>query len=287
MFILCIILTIPFLAFYWRYIDLRNLFLIDVYETRLLFRNIKVPLIGYLVSPLSRVILPILIVIFIEKKEKIYAIVSIVLILIIYLCGSTKSIFIGIIAIIFFYKGNYEKKLERFIKLILLISISGIIFYYLFNNLFFIDTFIRRLFFLPYKLENVYFDFFQNNYTYGMHTFLGEIFHSKNYYGELGIYVGKTLMGQVGMNANVGVLTEGFLSFGVMGIFIAAILICTFFLIMNSLNIDKKYFGIIFVYIYYINTSFLFTLMLTHGLMFLILFSYLFLKDTNKSKINV
>jgi len=45
---------------------------------------------------------------------------------------------------------------------------------------------------------------------------------------------------------------------------------------MRKLDIDPDYYGIIFAYVYIINTSFVETLLVTHGLLFLIVFSAMF-----------
>lgn len=95
------------------------------------------------------------------------------------------------------------------------------------------------------------------------------------------LYVGQEVMGYEGLSANVGVLTDGFLSFGYIGLALYCIIIVIFFIYVKSINIDPAYFGIFFVYIYYINTSLLSTLLLTHGLFFFCIFCFLIKKENS------
>jgi hypothetical protein len=87
-------------------------------------------------------------------------------------------------------------------------------------------------------------------------------------------------MGNEGFNANVGVIPDGFISLGWAGIIINSILISYTFLLLDRFRIDPMFFGIIFIYIYYFNTAFLGTMLLTHGYLFLLVFAFFSLKTT-------
>src|SRR5699024_265805 len=126
--------------------------------------------------------------------------------------------------------------------------------------------------------NTVYNNFFKNNFTELSHSPFGLSLSYKNFPGALSRYVGEFVMEKPGLNANVGVFTEGYISFGFLGLIIFAVIITLIILYLKMCKIDKKFFGIIMVYIYYLNTAFLSTLLLTHGMMFLLLFSYYFLR---------
>lgn len=278
--VLAIILFIPFIFYYIKYINLNNLFLKDVYETRLLFREIDAPFfMGYIREPLSRIILPFLIVYFLKKKKIGYVFAFACMIIYIYLCGALKSIFMGLILALFFYKGTYKDKVTYFLICLFLALILGIILFYTIGNLTITGTLLRRIFFVEPRLENVYFDFFRNNYTYYSHTGLGFIDYPYNL--PIPLYVGQEVMGYEGLSANVGVLTDGFLSFGYIGLALSCVILVVFFIYVKSINMDPAYFGIFFVYIYYINTSLLSTLLLTHGLFFFCIFCFLIKKENS------
>lgn len=281
--ILALIGLIPFIIFYGKYIDIKNLFLIDVYKTRALFREVGVSGIGYLIAPITRIICPILIAYSIKYNKRRYIIINLFIILYIYLCGAVKSILIGAVAVFVFYRGGYEEKPLIFVKIVLFLTLGGILIYFLNSNLFLLDGFVRRVFFIPPKLDAEYYRFFNNNNnTFWMHTAIGELLNKRSEillgYDSLSMYVGEILMKKQGFNANVGVLTEGYVSMGYLGILIHSIIISWIYRLISIMNINPILYGIIFVYIYYLNTAFISPLLLTHGLLFLFLFSQLFLK---------
>lgn len=289
--IISAILILPFLL-YLPYINISNLWLVNVYSTRAIFRSLTVPLVGYINAPLARIILPVLIVRGIEKKDKFQITYGITLILYLYLCGAVKSIFFGLIAVVLFYFGTYEDKIERFINAIIVFSYAGLALYMLTENVYLIDVFIRRVIFTPAYLNSVYNDFFADNFTYLTHSPFGFLFEGMenipNLNGALSFFVGERVLGEVGLNANVGVFTEGYISFGLIGLVIFAIIIALIFNYFKFINLEPKYFGIFFVYIYYFNTSFLSTLLMTHGLLFLIIIApFILKKEENEYDENI
>ncbi|QSS99780.1 hypothetical protein IMZ31_17215 [Pontibacillus sp. ALD_SL1] len=281
---LSLILISPFIILYYKYIDLKNLLLIDVYQTRALFRNISIPLTGYIYAPLVRIILPVLIVRNIEYRKWLKVTLFFSMIVYVYLCGALKSVFIGLFALLLFYKGNYTQKVVNFLKSISFLSFFGIALEAILGNVFLLDSFIRRVFFVPPFLNNIYIDHFTGNHTYLSHSPLGLGLVEDKIGGSLSMYVGEVVMGLEGLNANVGVFTEGYVSFGIPGSIFFSVLICGVFLFIKMIKISPKYFGIVFVYIYYLNTAFLSTLLLTHGLFFFLVFSALFLREGNDNK---
>lgn len=282
-----IVMFLPFLA-YFKYINIKNLLFIDVYETRTLFRKVNIGINDYLLAPLSRIILPMLIIRKLEIKHYKKALLFFVMIVYLYLCGALKSVFIGLIALLVFYRGSYIKKALLFSQGIAFLTITGSLIAYLSGNLFLVDAFIRRVFFIPPYLENLYINYFTNNYTYLSHSPFGlNIVENKYNIEPLSLWFGEVVMGQPGLNANIGLLTEGYISFGIFGGIFFGILISLILLFFKMVNLDPKYFGILFVYIYYFNTSFLSTLLLTHGLFFLIIISYYFFREQDFGKVNI
>lgn len=275
------VLLIPFIILYYDKINLKNLLLIDIYDTRLSFREINMGILGYIISPLTRVLGPILMAYSIHYKNKRYFLFSLFIIVYIFLCGAVKSIFIGIFAVIIFYKGDYIDKPIIFAKIILILTIGGMMIYYINENLFLLDGFVRRVFFTSPYLDNIYYNYFNGNHTLGMHTDIGEFFGLRDKilhgYSSLSMFIGDGIMKESGSNANVGVLTEGYVSFGILGSIFSSIIIAIIYNIIRCTRMDSFLFGVIFTFIYYLNTSFILTLMLTHGLGFFLIFSILFL----------
>lgn len=274
--ILVLILFLPFVFYYIKYINIKNLFLIDVYQTRDLFRTVSNRLTGYLEAPLVRILLPYLIIRSYTDKRWAKVILFCIMVLYIFLCGALKSIYFGLLAAIYFYKRGYREKINFFLISLNLTSIFGYFLNYIFGIKEIVNI-IRRIFFVPARLGTFYTEFFKGNYTYMSHSPLG-LGIVPNKYGDLSLYFGSNVMNEPGLNANVGVFIEGFISFGIIGCALIIILFNILITYFNSLDINPMYAGIIFVYIYYLNTAFLSTLLVTHGLLFLIFFAYLYLR---------
>lgn len=282
LFIICLILFIPFLSFIDK-INIKNLFLEDIYDSRSIFGNIGGTVVGYIKEPLARVLLPLVLIISIDRKKVFYIICSSLMILYIFLCGGLKSILFGFLCIIFFYKGSYTKKLKNFVIVLFLAELLGIILYFAFQ----IDTIIsiyRRLFVLPPRLNQYYVEFFNNDWTYYRHSGLSWIADPRLKGMDISHFVGEYVV-KTGTNANTGIFVEGYYSFGLIGGFLYLIIPLAIISYLKNLNFNNKFYGIFFVYIYYFNTSIFSTLILTHGLLlFLIVFS-VFVRNTETNKL--
>lgn len=276
---LCVVIFLPYLE-YFKDINLKNLLLIDVYETRETFSNYQSAYRGYTNAILARILLPVLSVIKLEKKQYGMMVLYLVMILYLFLGGALKSIFMGLLAIVFFYKGTYTQKVLRFLKSLSLVIYAGIFVYLISSNTFLLDAFVRRVFFVPPYLGNYYYELFKDNLTYLSHSPFGLGIVDYPYNLPIVQYVG-VVMGEPGSSPNIGVITEGLFSFGFLGGVFVALIISLIVFYFHSINIDKKYFGILFIYIYYFNTSLFSTLLLTHGLFFLMVFAYFFLREKN------
>lgn len=276
--IISFLLFLPYPILYNQYIRVENLWLKNVYLTRSLFRQVAKPFTGYLTAPLVRVLLPIVIVENLEEKKWIKVFVFSSMLVYVYLCGALKSIFIGFFSVLLFYRGDYYDKILLFLKAIIFSTFFGTLFWIITDNVFFVDSFIRRVFFVPPLINRYYLDYFSIHPTYLSHTPFGLGIEPYRYDKFLPMFVGENLMGLPGMNANVGMFTEGFISYGYFGSIVFSLIISYLFYYFSATRFPSKYFGIIFVYIYYINTAFFSTLLLTHGLLFLMVISFIISK---------
>lgn len=283
--ILAYIMFAPFLFLYFRYIDLSNLINKNVYQTRAIFKEISVPITGYLMAPLARVLLPSLIVQNFKKEKYIKVLLFSLMIVYLYLCGALKSVYIGLFAAIFFYFGTYKQKTNYLLKILVFVFFIILVLFVLTENYKLIDLPIRRVFFVPPHLNNIYNTYFTDNYTYLSHSPFGLGLVEPTIQGSLPHYIGEFVIGQKGLSANIGVYTEGWLSLGLIGTILFSLAISFVFFCLQIVRIKPEYFGIVFVYIYYLNTALLSTLLLTHALAFFIIFSFLFLGD-NKRNVN-
>ena len=273
----------PFLILNFDKINLKNLLLIDIYETRLAFRGNSNIILGYLSAPLSRVLLPVLVVMSIRKKKYVHVALSIIMILFLYLCGAVKSVLFGLMAVLLFYGGDFSKKTRRLLLCIVAIFSLGIILYLVFDNITIIDL-IRRVFFVPAKLGSLYVDYFRGAPTLLSHSSLGLGLSANDYGSSLSMFFGENVLGTVGGNANVGIITEGYVSFGFIGVIVFSLLAAIVIHYFRVIKLDSGFAGIILLYIYIVNTSFLSVLFVTHGLLFLMIFSYFFMRKNEAEK---
>ena len=123
--------------------------------------------------------------------------------------------------------------------------------------------------------------FSENPFTFWSHNRLGSLFTDYVLDKKLSFFVGETLIGSEGLNANIGIIIEGYASFGYLGVFLHTLLIGLTLSFFQSLRINNNHFGIFVVLVYLINTSFITSLYASHGLLFLILFSYFFLRENH------
>ena len=277
--LLSLILFLPIFLRYYKYINLSNLLLLDIYDVRYYFREFNDPYFGYVRAPLSRVILPSLLIISILRKQVWLGVLSIGMILFIFMVGALKSIFVGLFAAVLFYFGNrLIDKLYTLLYLFAGLSILGPILYHLFGSQLILSSFLRRVLFTPALLDSHYYNFYGGNFTYWGHNLIGELFFDYPYEKPPNTFIGEDLLeGRLGDSANVGIITEGFFSMGFFGVFLHSLFVSVVLIILKRINSKPIFFGIMFVYVYYLNTSFLTVLLITHGLVFYLFYAYVFL----------
>ncbi|EJX17143.1 hypothetical protein SOJ_25920 [Staphylococcus sp. OJ82] len=71
--------------------------------------------------------------------------------------------------------------------------------------------YIRRIFYFPGYLFDVYFQEFHNNFTYYGQTFLSVLFGNK-IDSNIASYIGEGVLGKKETVANVGIFAEGYIS---------------------------------------------------------------------------
>lgn len=91
--------------------------------------------------------------------------------------------------------------------------------------------------------------------------------------------IGINYYGNADHAANVGFPADGYINFGVIGILIFNFIMSSVFIIFNTLNIDKKYFGLFILMLLNLLSTYLFTVFFTHGLLLLIIIAFFFLKQ--------
>ena len=284
-FIFVCLLTIPF---YFRLgdVNLNNLLLDDIYETRSAFKENTNLYISYLTSPLSKIIFPILAIYSIDRKKYLFALIAIINILILYLTtGAQKDVLVGIALILFCYIIAIKKGMQMSIKRIISwtsVFIAIEVMLYAVKGLTIITIYIRRVFFgMPGLLGEYYEYFTENGFTYYSQTRLGSIGSERLI---LTTWAGEHIFGKE-INANIGIFAEGYVSLGFLGVIIASILFTIICIYINKLNIESKYIGLWIAMLYLVNFSLFETLLITHGLLLFIIVARFFIPSKKQSVI--
>jgi hypothetical protein len=280
--VISIVLIVPFVVIFGPHLDFQNLLLSNIYESRDVEMTLSNPYTDYLYTPLSNIIIPLFLLLAMLHKEYLKAFFAFALLMFMFLVGGHKLVFFGVFLIVIFYYGNYQQKALIFVTGSILLTIMSIISFHLFHNYLITGFVTRRVFFLPALLEVAYFDFFDSNYMLWSDSVLRSFF---TYPYEISTrnLIGQYALGNVKTNANNGIISDGFMNFGVIGSLINIVLVSFIYGIFKTLNINERFFGLIFLLFFTFYSSYFFTSMLTHGVILLIVISYIFLRDTRNA----
>lgn len=280
--LLSIILIIPFVVIFGPHLNLQNLLLNKIYEARDIETELSNTYTGYFYTPLSNIIIPLLLLMAILHKQYGKAIFAFGMLMFMFLVGGHKLVFFGAFLIMLFYYGNYYQKVLIFLAGSIVLVIISIVTYYAPHDLIMTSIVPRRVFFLPALLEVGYFDFFDGEPIFWSDSVLRGI---TEYPFEISTrnLIGRHALSNVVTNANNGIISDGFMNFGVTGSLINILFVSLIYGILNTLNISQRFFGLIFLLFFTFYSSYFFTSMLTHGGILLIVVAYIFLKDTRTS----
>jgi len=278
--LITIIGLIPYIK-YIPHINFKNLMLKEIYETRALFGEIGDAYLGFTYSWFNKIIIPSVLVFAIFYKQTKIIVLSLLMLIFLYLVGAHKSVLIGIGAVLIAYRLSYMQFARYFLKLVLYLTIACLVLFVFFDYPYLTIYTIRRGLFVPALLDVAYFDFFNNDYLYWSESILRGIVPRK--YDNLHVFlIGDTYFNKPDMGANNGIISDGFMNAGMIGVIINTTIISAYFGIINSLNISNKFFGLFLLLIILIISASLTTILLTHGAIILFLLSMFFLKDTKE-----
>lgn len=278
-----ILLMLPLYSVFSNF-NLNSFSLKDIYDVRVQARADSNLIIGYLREPLARVVFPFLMIYGLKNNLKLLVFIGFSLIIMIYAStGALKSILAVIpVSIIFYSSSDYFIIIRKILIIVTFLVFIPILENIVFDTFFIGDLPSRRLFFVPGLMENAYLEEFKNSFQFYQNSFLKFFNENSNSITNM---IGAKYFSKPDMNANVGVVTDGFINIGFIGVAFHSFIIYLILAFINSFRISPKYFGIFFVYFYYFNTSFLSTLLFTHGLIFLVFFLFIFREFNNKKKL--
>ncbi|WP_149273760.1 hypothetical protein [Pareuzebyella sediminis] len=272
--------VVPYLIVYGPHINLKNLVLIDVYQTRSTMGNLGNAYFGYTYSLFTKIFIPLIIVFSLELKKKVWTLVGALYLILFYLFGAHKTVYVGLIVVLVFYRFSFAQSVKMIVKYGSLAIIACILLALIGYDYPWILSF-RRVHFLPTLLDICYLDFFEGKPLYWSESIL-KGFVEYPYDVRPTHLIGEFYFNRPDMSANNGLVSEGYMNFGGWGVLINIAIVSAFFMVLNSLKIPAKYFGLFVLAMFSFLSSSVFTVLLTHGGVALILVSIFLLKNSKE-----
>lgn len=268
---------LPYLIVYGPHINFKNLVLVDVYGTRNSMAELTNPYFGYTYSIYSKILIPLFIVFAMELRNKVYVILGVVYLTLFYLFGAHKTVYVALIVVFIFYRLSYVSAVRKLVTLSNVLLIIALILAVIGFDYLWILTF-RRVHFIPALLDITYLDFFTEQPLYWSESFLGS-FIKYPFEVNHAYVIGEYYFNNSSMAANNGLISDGFMNFGTYGVLLNIFLVAAYFLILNSLKIPAKYFGLFILIIFSFLSSATLTVFLTHGALALLFISIFVLHE--------
>jgi len=278
---LTIIMLIPFIITYGTHLNLKVLIFQDIYKVRDYSTRHNNILTGYFYSWLTNSVTPFLIIYGYVKKNYKYIIFGVITILYLYIIAAHKSVFFGLVMLLFLnlFKG-YERKIFIIYLVMTSVVILGIAIFLHNGNISIASMFLRRVFFIPALLNKYYFEFFDHNHIYLAHSIFKH-FIDYPYTMRPDHLIGATYFHNPNMGANNGIVSDGFMNFGYVGVAINIFIFGMIMKFFESVNINELLFPLIYAFIFSLNSGALLVVLLTHGLIVFILMVLFFNKRLN------
>lgn len=265
------VFAIVILYISWRYTGFRfTISLSDVYSFREEAKNSSIPILLRYLFAASKAVNPVLLAYSLDRK-KIGNATLIILIQILSFSfnGSKAVLFSTLLAVLlfFFYSESQLKKLPMYLTAL---CVSAGLERELFNTIFLMSYFVRRVLFLPNLLNSYYYDFFtQNTPDFFRQSFL-RLLGFDSPYPDIDHMIGDVYFNKSAMGANNGLISDAITNMGYVGIVIMPIILSLFLRFMDSFafGIKKRiYISTAIMTSFILISSFLPTALLTHGLL--------------------
>lgn len=258
----------------------------DVYGLRTEARLFQMPLILSYLFSCTKAINPVLMAYSLVKKNYFVAFLFIFTQMLSFGVDGMKATFLMpfiVLAVVFLLKEKYSTIKIKYLLLwgLTLVIIISLAEFFLFNTYSLSSLFVRRFLFVPRYLDYCYFDFFQQNEPdFFRSSFLRHFgFISPYAYQGITFIIGALYFNQPYMNCSNGFFSDAITNFGLYGIVIMPLFLVIVLRIFDKsvLHLDRRMtLAPIILFTLGINSTFIFTELLTHGLLFLmLLFSFM------------
>lgn len=249
----------------------------DIYEMRTQANAHGNIFTAYLLGPLTKVMLPLLIVYGIKKRNVVFLVGGIVGMLYLFLANPHKSVFFSIfVVLIFYFFKNHKAKagliLYGGLALVLLSAAVNLVS----ENLLVESIAVRRMFFIPAQVASNYFGFFDESPLMLSHSFLSSI-NDYPYDVEPAYLMGLMMYNRTITHCNTGIIADGFMNFGHIGALLYMVIAAMVVKFFDALKVEGIFFGMVLLLVMTFLNSALFTTLLTHGGILLMLVAMFFM----------
>lgn len=279
LFYVSLVLLIPFLIAFGFSISSAVFSFENVYTIRAQSEHLNNVFTNYTYSLLSTWVLPLCLIYGYWKKKWLLMVFSVLALLYLYSITGNKVTFFAIfVALGFLPINTYRGKVIGMLLGLNILFVIGLI--YSENIPDIGDLLIRRFLFLPALLNVQYLEFFHHAPVYYSHSFLSS-FILYPYELPPPRMIGITYYH--GGNMTNGIISDGYLNLGVIGIFINALLVSLIIVFFTKLKIHAIFLGLFFLLIQKFIDSGLSTALLTHGVFLFAILSLFVIKNTDQS----
>ena len=261
--------TILFIS--WRYTGFRfTIGLSDVYSYRAEAKMASMPTALSYVFAASKAVNPIILVYFLHKRKLVTTgLVAIVQILSFSVNGSKTVLLSTVCAVVFYFIYN-ERILKKIPVLMSGLSLLTWLETAILGSNLLLAYIVRRVLFVPNQLGAYYYDFFSKNPPdYYKQGFLRLFGAQSQYSTPIDNIIGANYFGKPNMGANSGLISDALANFGLAGVIIMPLILVIILRLLDKCaeGVDKRLYistSIIIAFIFI--SSFLPTVLLTHGM---------------------
>jgi len=264
----------------WRYFSLD---IFRVYEFRSVSASSIPSIFGYIVSPVSKVVLPIGVLLGLYYRNRTSIIVFLFLTVIMFGLTHHKSTLAAPVVTLIIYWSLSRYGVRRsltfvfaFVSAIIMLEVLHLYLADSGSSGWFSTFIVRRVFLVPPLLDNYYIEFFSEHpLIYWSTSKISFGLVDTDYTTTAPFLIGDFFFGRSEMSANTGFVGSGYSNAGFVGVVIYAVIIGIILAILNSHGRHVGHFIVICasltVIISAVTSSDLVTVFLTHGLLFLMI----------------
>lgn len=265
---ICLLFLLPFPLAYGFHFDLSHFAMGEhIYETRAAVSAKNNLLTAYLMGPLRVVLLPMLIVYgLMDLKHNWWmTLLGMAGLLFLFILNPQKSIFfsIAVVLVFFLFKSHYAKA-GMFLYLMMAACVVAVLLNVAKGNLVAESMVLRRLLFIPVIVSDNYFTFFDGHPMYLSHSFLKQL-SDYPYQVDPSHMIGSMMYNRTITNCNTGIIGDGFMNFGHLGALLFVAIGALFVKCVEAQMPNARFFGLLALLVFTFLNSALFTTMLTHG----------------------